>query len=130
MALRVKCKGCGADAPCTPNDPPKSLPDGGHVFAATCPACGSITHYRRPEVPAPAASPLADLDMGTRTAPRESQVMRLPAIVLKAAWWVRLTLMVMWILLATLLALNIVGFAYGYYMLNMHIKSQTAPSNH
>ena len=103
MALRVKCKGCGAAITTTAGDPPRPSPGGGQAFAAACGACAAVTHYRRPDTSAPGDSPLANLDAGARTPSGvswDSREMRLPAIVLKAAWWVRFTLIVHWAIIA------------------------------
>ena len=96
--MLVKCKKCQAHVPATAADAPGTASDGTPVFAATCAGCGAKTAYRRPTPkPAEESSPLADLEeTPVRPSQHNQQVMRLPAVVLEAAWWVKFTLITLW----------------------------------
>ena len=125
MALRVKCKGCGGDVPVSPLDPARPSPGGGQAFGARCPACNAVTHYRRPEpAPSPAVtppeyapSPLEDLDSGPRDTRAAPQFVRLPEIVIKAAWWVRFTLLMFWINVLLVIMFHVIGLCIGIYLM-------------
>lgn len=96
-AMRVKCKGCQATVFTSPLDSPRTLSDGTPVNAAKGEKCG-VTNLCKPPTPKPAEE--LDSPADRKQAPANSpQVVRLPTVVLEAAWLVRLTLNAVWVVL-------------------------------
>lgn len=110
---KVNCKACRKPVVTGHADPVEVTDDGSPVYSASCGLCGTTTKYRRPApiVMAPAYAPpealhtaMADMVNDAPTAGRE---LRLPQVVLDAAWWVKFTLIVFWIL---------AGIAFALYL--------------
>ena len=108
----VNCKGCRKPIITCRDDPFQTTDDGSPVYSASCAGCGTTTKYRRPApvVEAPAYAPpevpnsaLADM---VKDESAFNRTMRLPDIVIQAAWWLRITLMAVWFF-GSLWAMNV-----------------------
>ena len=91
----VKCKNCETPIPVKADSPRETGDDGVNRVRLTCPRCRKETTYRVASG-APAAGPAPEV--------------RLPRIVLDAAWWLKFTLISGWIAVCACIAVPVFGF--------------------
>ena len=122
---KVNCKACRNPVTTGDADPVKMTDDGSPIYSASCPQCGTTTKYRRPApiIEAPAYAPPAyDLAEMVTTAPAggANREVRLPRVVIEAAWLVRFTLMAVWLVAFP-------AIAFYLLMLGMQLVAMYAP---
>ena len=100
-AVRVKCKNCETPIPVGADSPRETGDDGATRVRLTCPRCRKETAYRVARAPQP-AGPAPEV--------------RLPRIVLDAAWWLKFTLVSGWIVVFAIFSVALAGVLTGWYV--------------
>lgn len=94
--VRVKCKSCETAIPVEADSPREAGDDGVSRVRLTCPRCRKEAAYRfASDVP--------------RIVERPVEI-RLPRIVLQAAWWVRFSLIAAWLIVWVYITISIFAF--------------------